>query len=191
MIHRSGSLPSRTLLVSALLVGSLFGPFADVARAEDGGRITLFGHYYSLIVGAAVFQPRQATTRSIYGERAFTPSVALWSFDTPRGLGISWDLGGRRMQNQGRRAQFAQAGVGPRWLFADDHADVAPYLTLRADACAVQIEHGDWRLRPGADLELGASVLRHFVISGRYDAIPKVGGFDLSGFSARAAVKIF
>jgi hypothetical protein len=47
-------------------------------------------------------------------------------------------------------------GLGPRWLFADDH-----------------------------------SVLRHFVISGRDDAIPKVDGVDLSGFSARAAVKIF
>jgi len=67
MTHRSRSFPSRTLLIAALLVGSLLRPFAAVARAEDGGRITLFGQHYSLIVGAAVFQPRQATTRSISG----------------------------------------------------------------------------------------------------------------------------
>src|SRR6267378_335213 len=99
-----------------------------------------------------------------------SPRRAAW--------GSNGTLGARRMQKQGRRAQFAQVGLGQRWLFADDHADAAPYLTVRADARAVQLDHGEWRLKPGADVELGASVRRHFVISGRYDAIPKVGGVD-------------
>ena len=38
---------------------------------------------------------------------------------------------------------------------------------------------------------VGATVLRHFVVSARYDAIPKVRGVDLSAFSASTAVKIF
>jgi hypothetical protein len=40
-------------------------------------------------------------------------------------------------------------------------------------------------------VELGASVLRHVVVSTRYDAVRKIDGVNLSGFSGRLAVKVF
>ena len=67
----------------------------------------------------------------------------------------------------------------------------APYLTVRGDAYVLKLDHGDWRTKPGANVELGASVMRHVVVSARWDAVPKVGGIDLSGFSGLVAVKLF
>jgi hypothetical protein len=49
----------------------------------------------------------------------------------------------------------------------------------------------DWRVKPCANIELGASILQHIVISGRYDAIPKVGPLDLAGFTVHAGVRVF
>jgi len=42
-----------------------------------------------------------------------------------------------------------------------------------------------------SNVELGASVLRHVVVSTRYDAVRKIDGVSLSGFSGRVAVKVF
>src|SRR6185436_15429941 len=126
-----------------------------------------------------------------FGERSFSPVLTLWSFDTPRGLGLSWDLGGDRWREGGRAADVAHGGVGPRLLFADTASDFAPYLAVRADAYAMRLDRGDWRLKPGANVELGASVLRHVVISARYDRLPRIGGMDLSAVSGRLAIKLF
>ena len=90
-----------------------------------------------------------------------------------------------------RRADMGHVGGGPRILFADSRADVAPYLAVRADAYAVRLDRVDWHVKPGVNAEIGASIVRHFVVSGRYDAVPRVEGVDLSGFGARVAVKVF
>jgi hypothetical protein len=159
-------------------------------RAEDEGRIHLFGHDYSLIAGASMYVARSAPTRSIYGERAFAPVVDLWDFNRPAGVGLSWDLGAQRLRDGSRRAEFAHSALGPRIQFAGNGAGVAPYFTVRGGACLLHFD-GAWNTRPTTNVELGASVLRHFVISGRYDLMPKVRGVDLSGFGVRVAVKVF
>jgi hypothetical protein len=41
------------------------------------------------------------------------------------------------------------------------------------------------------EAEVGASVMRHLVVSARYDAVPKIDMVSLSGFSGRVAVKVF
>jgi hypothetical protein len=56
---------------------------------------------------------------------------------------------------------------------------------------AMRLDQGRWRTEPGANVELGASVLRHVVVSTRYDAVRKIDGVSLSGFSSRVAVKVF
>jgi hypothetical protein len=165
--------------------------YAPTAGAEEHGRLKLFGHRYSVIGGASTFVPQLAATRTAFGDRTFSPVLTLWSFDTPRGVGLSWDLGGARLKEGSRVADIAHGGVGPRLLFADTASDFAPYLTVRADAYAMRLDRGDWRLKPGANVELGASVLRHVVISARYDRLPRIGGMDLSGFSGRLAIKLF
>jgi hypothetical protein len=164
---------------------------APSALAEENGRLTLFGHHYSVIAGASVFVPDDATTRSAYGRRSFAPVLSLWNFRTTPGLGLAWDLGGQRLRETGREARFFRGGVGPRILFAPASADLAPYLSVRGDAYVVQLDHGDWRTKPGGNVEVGASVLRHVVVSARYDAVPKIDGVSLSGFSGRVAVKVF
>lgn len=179
--RRSASVLSLSAL--ALVAG------ASQAHAEEG-RIKLFGHGRSLIAGASTFVARDATTRSIFG-RGYGPSLGLWSFDSRAGLGVSLDLGAHRLTQDTRRAESLQTGLGPRFQFTDASAAVAPYLTVRGDAYVVRLDRTDWRTKPGANVELGASVLRHVVLSGRYDFVPKIDGVDVSGFSARAAVKIF
>ena len=160
------------------------------ARAEEAGRLSLFGHHYSVIAGASAFVPEDTATRSIYGRRSFAPVLSLWNFQTPRGLGLAWDLGGQRLREAGRTAHFVRGGVGPRILFAPAQADFAPYVTVRGDAYVMRLDHGSWRTEPGANVELGASVMRHVVVSARYDALRNLDGVSLSGFSGRVAVKV-
>jgi hypothetical protein len=148
-----------------------------------------------VIAGATLFVPMDDGTRSVYGDRAFAPSLGLWSFTTPHGPGLSWDLGGRRLQNDARdgrrRADVLQGGVGPRILFRDSDTGFAPYLAVRGDAYVIRLDGADWRVKPGANVELGASILRHVVLGVRYDAVSKLDGVDLSGFSTRLALKLF
>jgi hypothetical protein len=138
-----------------------------------------------------MFVPNKVATRSTYGRRTFAPVISLWNFQTPRGVGFAWDLGGQRLREAGRKAHFLRGGVGPRILFAPAQADVAPYVTVRGDAYVMRLDRGDWRTKPGANVEVGASVLRHVVVSARYDVVPKVDGVSLSGFSGRVTVKAF
>jgi hypothetical protein len=175
-------------LALPLLVGLASPPSAG---ADESGRLTLFGHHYSVIAGASVFVPDETTTRSIYGHRSFAPVLALWNFRSPRGLGLAWDLGAQRLSDLDREASVIRGGVGPRILFAPASADLAPYLAVRGDAYVTRLDQGSWRAEPGANVELGASVLRHVVVSTRYDAVRKIDGVSLSGFSGRVAVKVF
>jgi hypothetical protein len=169
----------------------LLGPTAPSTTAEEDGRLNLFGHHYSVIAGASVFVPQSAATRSTYGSRSFAPVLSLWKFRNPRGFGLAWDLGAQRLREAGRKAQFLRGGVGPRMLFAPAQSDFAPYVAVRGDAYVMRLDEGDWRTKPGANVEVGASVMRHVVVSARYDAVPKVDGVSLSGFSGRVAVKAF
>jgi len=175
---------SAVAIAAALVLASASG-----TQAQEG-RIRLFGHGRSLIAGASFFVPSDAATRSIYGQ-GFGPSLGLWSFDTHAGLGLSFDLGAHRLTQDTRRAESIQGGLGPRWQITDASAAVAPYLAVRGDVYVVRLDRTDWRTKPGANVELGASVLRHLVLSGRYDFVPRIDGVDVSGFSARAAVKVF
>lgn len=178
----------------AALAAALFAGVAasSTASAQDNqGRLKLFGHRYSVIAGAAMFVPREGATRTLYGERTFMPVLSLWNFDTKSGLGFSWDVGGDRLTEGDRRAEMLHAGLGPRILFANSSADFAPYVTARADGYLMRLDRGEWHTKPGVNVEVGASILRHVVLSGRYDRIGKLGGVDLSGFSARAAIKVF
>ena len=169
----------------------LLGLRAPSTWAEEGGRLNLLGHHYSVIAGASVFVPEDAATRSVYGRRSFAPVLSLWKFTNPRGLGLAWDLGAQQVREAGRKARFLRGGVGPRILFAPAQADFAPYVTVRGDAYVTHLDRGDWRTKPGANVEVGASLLRHVVVSARYDRVPKVDGVSLSGFSGRLAVKAF
>jgi hypothetical protein len=178
-------------LRAAAALALLLGLGAPSLRAEDTGRLNLFGHHYSVIAGASLFVSSEAATRSVYGRRSFAPVLDICSFTTRPGLGLAWDLGSQRTQDLDRKAQFLHGGVGPRVLFAPASAAFAPYLTVRGGVYVARLDRGGWRTEPGANAELGAYVLRHFVVSGRYDAVRKTEGVNLSGFSVRAAVKVF
>lgn len=176
--------------LAMLVVFELLAPAAQ-AQAQDQGRLSVFGHHYSVIAGASLTVPRTAQTRSLFGDRSFAPVLSIWNFDTRHGLGLSWDLAAWRMREAGRQAQGFQGGVGPRFQFAANRAAVAPFVTVRGDAYVLRLDHAAWHTKPSVNVEVGATLLRHFVVSARYDAVPKVGGVDLSTFSASTAVKIF
>jgi hypothetical protein len=187
LVHQT---PLHQIRFGAVLL-LLLGTIAPSTMAEEGGRVNLFGRHYSVIAGASMFVPDDAVTRSIYGRRAFSPVISLWNFGTPRGLGLSYDLGGQRSREAGSNAYSLRGGVGPRFLFAPAQADFAPYVTVRGDAYVMRLGSGDWRTKPGANVEVGASIVRHLVVSARYDAVAKVDGVSLSGFSGRVTMKAF
>jgi len=180
-----------TVARRSLVALSLVGLAAAPALAGDEGRLNLFGHHYSVIAGAGVYIPADSDTRTTYGRKAISPIVTIWDFTTPAGLGISWDLGGERLRQSGREAVYVHGGAGPRVLFASNRAAVAPYLTVRGGAYVMEFDKGSWGAEPGANFEVGASLVRHMVVSGRYDLVRKRNGVNLSGFSARMAIKVF
>src|SRR4051812_48115454 len=90
---------SRAPALAFALILSLAAP---PAHAQDEGRLSVFGHHYSVIVGASAFVPSDKATRSTYGDVTFAPALSLWVFDGPSGLGLSLDLGGGRMSEAGR-----------------------------------------------------------------------------------------
>jgi hypothetical protein len=187
--HPSPAIPAARLVVFTAIL-ALGSSFAVRARAEEGG-IHLFGHDYSVIIGASTYAREHSSTRAIYGARTFTPAVNLWDFHDARGLGVSLDIGGQLLRRGDARAELLHGSFGPRILFAGNQATVAPYLAVRGGACVVHLDHSAWTTRPTANVELGASVLRHFVISARYDRGPRVGGVDFSGFGARVAFRVY
>jgi hypothetical protein len=176
--------------LAVLVVFELLAPAAQ-AQAQDRGRVSVLGHRFSVIAGASLTIPRSAETRSLFGDRTFAPVLSIWNFESRHGLGLSWDVAAWRMRQAGREAKGFQGGVGPRFMFADNRAAVAPFVTVRGDAYVLRLDGAAWHTKPGVNVEVGASLVRHFVISARYDAVPKVGGVELSTFSASAAVKIF
>jgi hypothetical protein len=186
---RQHSFLSRT--PPAFLLAVVLLLLAPAARAEEQGRLSVFGHHYSVIAGASYTVPRSAETRSAFGDHTFAPVLSIWNFQSRRGLSLSWDVAAWRMRQAGRQAEGLQGGVGPRYLFADNQSAVAPYVTVRGDAYVLRLDQDSWRTKPGVNVEVGFTLARHFVVSARYDAIPKIGGVDLSAFSASTAVKIF
>lgn len=191
MMRHHSFLPRPAALACALAVLVVAHILPPAAQAQDEGRLSVFGHHYSIIAGASVTVPRSAETRSIFGDRTFSPVLSIWNFQSRRGLALSWDLALWRMRQSGRQAEGFQGGFGPRLLLADNQSAVAPYVTVRGDAYVMRLDHDSWQTKPGVNVEVGATLVRHFVISARYDAIPKLGGVDLSSFSASTTVKIF
>ena len=190
-MHLHSFIHRRLALACAAVVVVVEPLLAPSAQAEDEGRLAVLGHHFSVIAGASYTVPAKAETRSIFGDHTFAPVLSIWNFQSRHGLALSWDVGLWRMSQAGRRAQGFQGGVGPRYLFADNQSAVAPFVSVRGDAYVMRLDHDSWQTKPGVNVEVGATVLRHFVVSARYDAIPKVGGVDLSTFSASTAVKIF
>jgi hypothetical protein len=185
------SVRRRLPLACAAAVMVIAPLLAPSARAEDEGRLGVLGRHYSVIVGASLTVPKSAETRSLMGDRTFSPVLSIWNFQSRHGFALSWDVGLWRMRQAGRQAEGFQGGVGPRYLFADNRSAVAPFVAVRGDAYVMRLDHDSWQTKPGVNVEVGVTLLRHFVVSARYDAIPKVGGVDLSTFSASTAVKIF
>jgi hypothetical protein len=182
---------ARALVLPVLAATSLLaGP--RPARADDEGRLKLFGHSYSVLAGATWTIPQEPTTRDIYGRGSINPSLTLWNFNTEPGFGLAWDLHRDRLKKDDSEALMFSGGVGPRFQFARASAAVAPSLAVRGDAVLVRLQPGEpWRWKPNVNAELSFSILRHLVLGGRYDYMPEVDGVDLSGFSVRALVKVF
>jgi hypothetical protein len=189
---RQRSFVHRCAPLAIAVAGLVFVPLlAPAAQAEDQGRLSVLGHHYSIIAGASYTRPSKAETRAIFGDHTFSPVLSIWNFQSRHGLALSWDLALWRMRQAGRQAEGFQGGVGPRFLFADNQSAVAPFIAVRGDAYVMRLDHDSWQTKPGVNVEVGLTLLRHFVVSARYDAIPKVGGVDLSTFSASTTVKIF
>jgi hypothetical protein len=181
--------PSLTTAALALISSIFF--IAPVHAQDDQGRLSLFGHHFSVIGGVSYTVPATSETRGTFGDHAWAPVISIHNFQTPRGLGLSWDLAAWRMHQADRKALGLQGGVGPRFQFADDRSGFAPFVAVRGDIYTVRVDQGDWRARPGVNAEVGATIARHFVVSARYDHLPKMGGLDLSTFTASTAVKLF
>lgn len=182
-------LPSRAAAACALMSFILLTP--AVQAQDDEGRLSLFGRHYSVIGGVSYTVPATSETRDVFGDHGWGPVVSIWNFKNPGGLGLSWDLSAWRLHQADREALGIRGGVGPRYQFGGNGAAVAPFVAVRGDIYTVRVDHGDWRARPGVNAQIGATLARRFVLSVRYDRLPRMGGLDLSSFSASTAIKLF
>jgi hypothetical protein len=91
----------------------------------------------------------------------------------------------------GIEASICAAHAGAVWLSRHRTRDVIPYLGLRAGPAIVDLPEREARFALGGTLEAGVVLWRRPIVSGRYDALTRVAGFDLSSFSARIALRLF
>jgi hypothetical protein len=181
---------NRRRLVLAVALAAVLPVLVSGGDVPDG-RIRVLGLNQSIVGGATYWTPIDVDTRAVYGSRSITPSLGLWNFNTPRGPGFAPQLGTRRVKRDDHRARYFDAGGGVRYTLASPGRAIVPYVTVRAAAYLAQLDRGDWHLQPGINGELGFVIAHRFILSGRYDQVRKVDGVNLSGASARVAMKLF
>jgi hypothetical protein len=164
------------------------------ARAEEPSkldRVHIFGLRESLLVGGTAFTTPTRNARVAFGRTHLSPDVRLYSFGSRSGLHFGWDVGGRNLPGDAATARFFTASVGPRWVFAGPQRDLVPFAVVRGGPYVARTGPDGYHTVAGENVELGLAVDHALVLSGRYDRIGRVNGFDLSGYSVRLSFKVY
>jgi hypothetical protein len=153
--------------------------------------ISLLGNRFSLVGGVAMLWPVSRETREVFGSNHLSPSLAFWTFRSHQGFSFSLDLAWRSFGEDAGEASIWAANAGVVWLARHRIRNAIPYLALRAGPAIVDLPEREARFGLGGTLEAGVVLWRRLIVSGRYDALTRAAGFDLSSFSARVALRLF
>jgi hypothetical protein len=187
------AIPGEALTVPADWTIVTDGTEGLVSYLRDGGnhgRIHLLGRRFWLGLGASVSALGSAAARDAFGSARWQPVVRLVSPLNARGLRLSLAPVFKRYGSADVRARVIGATAGLSFNLAPARTDVVPFGALRAGPCFVSTPGASTRVRPGANLELGLSFRRHFVLSGSYELFGRSGGLSLSSWSINAVVRV-
>lgn len=153
--------------------------------------INLLGSRFSIVAGVGMLWPTSRDTRAAFGSNHLSPSIAFWTFRSSRGVRLSVDLGWRAFGEEAGEANIWSTNAGIVWLGRQRTRDLIPYLALRAGPALVKLPDRELRFGFGGTAEAGVVLWRRLIVSGRYDALTREAGFDLSSLSARVGIRVF
>lgn len=151
-------------------------------------------------VDAGVFLPASGKTRKRFGNSWADIGIGVGRPDRPSGTGrVSFDFSTEYKKSGGNHAFAAPIGVSYRRAFrADDLArdsTFIPYYGFSANLVVVDLRsveddvHSRFRLTEGGSLVLGTTIGASGFAEGKYTAVAKVQGFDLSGLKLTVGIR--
>lgn len=146
------------------------------------------------------FMPSSGKTRSRFGKSWGGIGIGIGRPDRPSGTGrISFEFSSEYQHSGDHHAFAAPIGVSYRRAFnADDltrDKTFIPYYGISADLVAVDLRspqdnvHSGFRLTEGGSVLVGTTIGGSGFAEGKYTAIGKVKGFDLSGIKLSIGVR--
>lgn len=161
---------------------------------KHGLRIPKIGVDYQL------FLPSSGKTRSRFGNTWGGIGVGIGRPSRPSGTGrISFDFSTQYKKSGDHHAFAAPIGISYRRAFnAGDltrDSTFVPYYGFSADLVAVDLRspednvHSRFRLTEGGSALLGSTIGKSGFVEGKYTAIGKVQGFDLSGIRLSVGIR--
>ncbi len=167
------------------------GPYRRVLDDPGQGPIHLFGRRFWLGLGAGVSALSDPAARAAFGRGHLLPVVRLVSPLRSQGLRLSIAPALKLYGGGGLHAWIVAPTVGLSFNLASPRKDLVPYGAVRAGPYFVHMSASGMHLQPGANLELGLSVKRRFVLSAGYELVGHRGIPDFSNWSLSVIVRAF
>jgi hypothetical protein len=146
------------------------------------------------------FLPSSGKTRDRFGKSWGGIGIGIGRPDQPSGAGrISFDFSTEYKKSGDNHAFVAPIGVSYRRAFNPDDltrsSTFIPYYGISADLVVVDLHsvednvHSRFRLSEGGSVLIGTTIGASGFVEGKYTAIAKVQGFDLSGIRLAVGIR--
>jgi hypothetical protein len=147
-----------------------------------------------------IFLPSSGKTRDRFGKSWGGIGIGVGRPDRPSSAGrISFDFSTEYKNSGDNHAFLAPIGVSYRRAFNPDdltHSNTfIPYYGISADLVVVDLHsveddvHSRFRLSEGGSVLVGTTIGASGFVEGKYTAIAKVQGFDLSGIRLAVGIR--
>ena len=147
-----------------------------------------------------IFLPSSGKTRDRFGKSWGGIGIGIGRPDQPSGAGrISFDFSTEYKKSGDNHAFVAPIGVSYRRAFNADNltrsSTFIPYYGISADLVVVDLHsvednvHSRFCLSEGGSVVLGTTIGASAFVEGKYTAIAKVQGFDLSGIRLAVGIR--
>ncbi len=187
-------LPSETFVTPPdwpIMTTEATGPYRRVLDDPGQGPIHLFGRRFWLGLGAGASALSDPAARAAFGRGHVVPVVRLVSPLRSQGLRLSLAPALKLYGGGGLHAWIVAPTAGLSFNLASPRRDLVPYGAIRAGPYLVRVSGAGMHLQPGANLELGLSVKRRFVLSGGYELVGHRHIPDFSNWSLSVIVRAF
>lgn len=187
-------LPSETFVTPSdfsIATTEATGPYRRVLDDPGQGPIHLFGRRFWLGLGAGASALTDPAARAAFGRGHLLPVIRLVSPLRSQGLRLSIAPALKLYGGGGLHAWIVAPTAGLSFNLASPRRDFVPYGAVRAGPYLVRMSSSGLHLQPGANVELGLSVKRRFVVSAGYELVGHRSIPDFSNWSLSVIVRAF